>query len=119
MQKESWSVVFYEDERGRRPVSEFLATLSEDARTAVVRDMTLLREFGIAVSFPTVRPVEGVRKLWELRTKTVDGAVRIFYVAQRGRQFILLHGFIKKTSKTPRQELAIATKRLRAVLNKE
>lgn len=114
-----WQVVYYRDRNGRYPVAEFLASLSLGARAAVLRDFEVMEEFGLAVGFPSVRPVTGVRKLWELRVKTTDGAVRVFYVAQTGRRFVMLHGFIKKTAKTPPRELELAVKRLREVLSEE
>ncbi len=116
---ELWKIVFYQDGKGKRPVQEFLDGLSKTARAAVLRDLDLLKEFGIKIGFPTVRPVTGVRKLWELRVKTSDGAVRVFYAALTGGRFILLHGFVKKSDKTPKTELELAAKRLQEVLAKE
>jgi phage-related protein len=114
-----WRVVYYQDHAGRSPVIEFIKRLSEPARAAVLRDVDLLKEFGLALGAPMVKPIAGVRKLWELRVKTKDGAVRIFYVAISGRRFVMLHGFMKKTDKTPKPELEIARKRLEAVLAEE
>ncbi len=114
-----WTVIYYRDKHGRHPVQDFLRSLTSNARAAVMRDFSLLEEFGLAVGFPAVRPVKGVRKLWELRAKTADGAIRIFYVAQSGRRFMMLHGFIKKTAKSPPRELDIAIKRLREVVSWE
>jgi len=114
-----WLIEFYRESTGRTPVQDFVDGLSLAAQAAVLRDIGLLRDFGLAVSFPTVRPIEGIRKLWELRTKTADGAIRIFYVAQSGRKFVLLHAFIKQSAKTPKTELNIAVKRLRQVLEEK
>ena len=82
--QESWRIVFYRDKNGNYPVREFIDDLAKTARAAVLRDLALLKEFGITVGFPTVRPIAGVRKLWELRVKTGEGAVRIFYAALAG-----------------------------------
>ncbi len=114
-----WSIVYYQEANGLYPAAEFVLGLSEAASATLQRDFDLLEEFGLAVGFPTVRPVASVRKLWELRTKTADGAVRLFYVAYTGRQFVILHGFIKKTAKTPKRELKTAIKRLRDLLAQE
>ncbi|MDL1898301.1 type II toxin-antitoxin system RelE/ParE family toxin [Anaerolineae bacterium CFX7] len=114
-----WSVVYYQDAQGRRPAQEFLLSLSATARAAVFHDINQLEEFGLLIGAPTVRPIEGIRKLWELRVKTADGAVRLFYVARTERRFVILHGFIKKTAKTPQKELNLARKRLREVLAEE
>ena len=114
-----WRVVYYQDRAGHSPVIEFVKGLSEPARAAVMRDIDLLAEFGLAVGAPMVKPIAGVRKLWELRVKTKDGAVRIFYLAISGKRFVMLHGFMKKTDKTPKPELEMAHKRLEAVLAEE
>jgi hypothetical protein len=62
-----WQVVYYHDQRGRRPVREFLDGLRAPDRAAVLRSFALLEEFGLEVGWPHVRPVSGYRKLWELR----------------------------------------------------
>jgi phage-related protein len=53
--------------------------------------------------------------LWELRSSITDGIARVIFVAQ-GDLMILLHGFIKKSRKTPEKELAVARKRAAALL---
>lgn len=111
--------MYYQDAQGRRPAQEFLLSLSATARAAAFHDINQLEEFGLLIGAPTVRPIEGIRKLWELRVKTADGAVRLFYVARTERRFVILHGFIKKTAKTPQKELNLARKRLREVLAEE
>lgn len=52
----------------------------------------------------------GHKKLYEIRIKEKSGISRILYFAHAGRKFILLHGFIKKTDKTPVKEIQIAEK---------
>jgi phage-related protein len=49
--------------------------------------------------------------LFELRVK----ASRIFYCFKPGGVIVLLHGFMKKSQKTPRRELEIAQKRMEEV----
>ena len=48
-----------------------------------------------------------------MRIKDSQGAVRILYFTYTGKRFILLHGFIKKTQKTPRDEIESARKRMK------
>ncbi|MDA8340353.1 MAG: type II toxin-antitoxin system RelE/ParE family toxin, partial [Nitrospiraceae bacterium] len=52
------------------------------------------------------------KKLFEIRIKDRSNIHRIFYFAYTGKKFILLHGFTKKTDKTPQKEIAIALKRM-------
>jgi len=56
---------------------------------------------------PVCRPLgEGV---YEVRTNLAQNRIAriLFYVDKEGRM-VLLHGFIKKTPKTPREDLALA-----------
>lgn len=55
------------------------------------------------------------RGLWEIRSDLVRGRIaRVLFCLSEGRM-ILLHGFIKKTQKTPASELELAQKRMRDV----
>lgn len=49
----------------------------------------------------------------EIRVQSRSDILRIIYTFIKGRRIILLHGFVKKTQKTPKGELAIAGKRLK------
>ena len=58
---------------------------------------------------PLVRKLEA--DLWEIRTRLRDGRiVRVFFTV-RGSQMALLHGFIKKSQKTPSRDLKLAQSR--------
>lgn len=51
--------------------------------------------------------------LWEVRTDLPSKTIaRVLFCIQAGR-ILLLHGFIKKTQKTPGMDLALARKRKR------
>jgi len=58
-----------------------------------------------------VKHVEG--KLWELRAKAADGIARGLYVTATARRVVVLHGFIKKSQKTPQRALDTARERLK------
>lgn len=53
--------------------------------------------------------------LFELRLKGAEGIARVFYCTLVGRRIVMLHSFVKKTSKTPMQELRIAESRLKEI----
>jgi phage-related protein len=58
-----------------------------------------------------VRPLSG--GLWEVRSDLTSNRIaRVLFCFSEGR-LIALHGFIKKTQKTPDAELALARKRMR------
>jgi phage-related protein len=57
-------------------------------------------------------------KLYEIRIRVDRNAYRIIYFLHTGQQFILLHGFHKKTQKTQQKELKFAKKYLADFLDR-
>lgn len=55
--------------------------------------------------------------LFELRPRGKSGIGRAFYCFLAGQRVVVLHAFIKKTQQTPPQELKIARKRMKEVLD--
>ena len=53
--------------------------------------------------------------LFEVRAKAAEGIGRAFYCVLIGRRIVVLHGFIKKTDKTPPREMKIARDRMKEV----
>ena len=51
--------------------------------------------------------------LFELRLKGAEGIARVFFCTMVGQEIIILHSFIKKTQKTPENELKLAKKRMK------
>lgn len=106
-----WKLVYYETERGKSPVFDFVGSLELKARTKVADTLDLLKEFGTKIGMPYAKKLAG-SELWELRILGGD-SIRIFYVAIVDKNFLLLHGFQKKKQKTDRKEIKTAQKRLR------
>lgn len=64
-------------------------------------------------SWPTGMPLVGSlgKGLWEVRSDLTRGRIaRVLFCVEHGRM-ALLHGFIKKTQKTPDADLELALKR--------
>ncbi|TSK04453.1 MAG: type II toxin-antitoxin system RelE/ParE family toxin [Geobacter sp.] len=57
--------------------------------------------------------------LFEIRAKGEEGIGRAFFCTLVGRKIIILHGFIKKTEKTPKQEIVKARVRQMEVQGNE
>jgi phage-related protein len=104
--------IFYRTTAGGEPVRDWLKGLQpiEDRKQIGVDIKTV--EFGWPIGMPVCRPLGG--GLYEVRSNLADGKIArvIFYVDVRGRM-VLLHGFIKKTQKTPQSDLELATKNRR------
>jgi phage-related protein len=107
------SVVFYRLASGKEPVRDWLRSLDRSAKQAIGEDIKTL-QLGWPLGMPLARKIEP--GLWELRTIIVEGTVRIFFTII-GRHVVLLHGFSKKTRKTPAAQLELARKRLNRLRN--
>ncbi|MFN0167495.1 MAG: type II toxin-antitoxin system RelE/ParE family toxin [Bryobacteraceae bacterium] len=86
--------------------------LSTGDRKIVGRDIQKV-EFGWPLGMPYCRSLGN--GLWEVRSDLTDGKIgRVFFCVAQGRM-VLLHGFIKKTQKTPSQDLKLALTRMKEV----
>lgn len=76
-------------------------------RAKAFSDIELLKKMGSELKEPYVKSIKGKNNkgLYELRVKFSSDIVRIFYFTYYNRKFVLLHGFIKKTMKTPEDEI--------------
>lgn len=92
----------------------WLKGLSDEDRHIIGLDIATV-EYGWPVGMPVCRSITGRRGLWEVRSSLPDGRIaRVFFCIYRG-QLMLLHGIVKKTEKTPDNDLDLAMKRKREV----
>lgn len=103
------SVVFFKTDSGREPVREWLRSLSREDRRTIGEDLKTV-QFGWPLGMPLVRKLDP--NLWEVRSRLADRIARLFFTAGPNR-IVLLHGMIKKTQKTPADDLELAKRRLR------
>jgi phage-related protein len=103
-----WDIEFYRLPNHSYPVKDFIDSLETKARAKVARTLDLLEEFGLELGMPFTRHLED--KLWEIRIRFTNDRHRIIYVSFRGRKFVLLHGFTKKSGAVPKKEIEIARK---------
>jgi len=86
-----------------------------DIYSDYLRLVELLEEFGPMLRLPHSRAMgDG---LFELRPRAKSGIARALYCFVVGRRVVILHGFIKKTEKTPAKDLRIARNRAKTVRN--
>ncbi len=105
------SVDFYKQENGREPVREWLKSLKKGERRTIGEDIKMVQE-GWPLGMPLVGNLG--KGLWEVRSTLPNTIARILFVMHEG-QMVLLHGFIKKTQKTPSQDLEIGIKRAKEI----
>ena len=108
------AVVFFRTESGREPVREWLKDLDKEDRQIIGEDIKLV-QFRWPLGMPLVRKMEA--DLWEVRSHlSGSGIARILFTVGDG-EMVLLHGFIKKSQKTPVQDLQLARQRKNLWLN--
>ena len=99
---------FYRSDTGREPVREWLKDLEPEDRKAIGEDIKDV-EFSWPIGMPLVRSLG--RGLWEVRSNLRHGRIaRVVFCVERERM-VLLHGFVKKSRKTPPHDIDLALKR--------
>ena len=104
-----WKLQCYLDARGRNPVEGFIRELPRGEQAVVRARIDFLAEVGNRAREPHSK---GLGKgLFELRVRSS----RIFYCFRPRGVIVLLHGFSKKSQKTPAREMEIALRRMEEV----
>lgn len=106
-------VRFYRNANGREPVLEWLRRLDRPDRQKIGLDLMRV-QFGWPIGMPLVRGMGG--GLWEVRSTLPSQRIARLMLCFEAETLIVLHGFIKKTQKTPAADLELARKRYKEVL---
>ena len=112
-----YKIIFYKDSKGREPVYEYIKELEgrkdkdSKIKSRKINDyIQALGEYGTGIREPYIKHIEG--EIWELRPLRD----RIFFACRGDDSFVLLHYFVKKTQKTPRNEIEKAKREYRSLL---
>lgn len=105
-------VRFYRTVAGRKPALEWLQKLDKDDRHAIGLDLMRV-QFGWPIGMPLVRSLK--QGLWEVRSALPSQRIARLILCFHDETLVVLHGFIKKTQKTPADELALARQRMKEV----
>ncbi len=103
--------VFFRSDNGVEPVREWLKGLAPEIRLELGSDVEKV-QWRWPISKPLVGAMGG--GLYEVRTSLDGNIYRVFFCIV-GNAMVLLHGFTKKTQKTPKRDLDIARTRQKAV----
>jgi phage-related protein len=96
-----------------RAGTEFYPRTAPEDRRIIGSDIATV-EFGWPIGKPTCAPM-GLG-LWEVRSDLNGKRIaRVLFTLHKG-EMVLLHGFVKKTQKTPKGDLDLARKRLKEVV---
>lgn len=100
-------VIFYKTDAGNVPALEWFRALDDEERRIVGYDLRVL-QIGFPMGMPLCRSLgDG---LWELRSTLAKKIARVIFFLD-GQNFIVVHGFIKKSQKTPKEDLDTAKAR--------
>ena len=104
-----FSVNFFSEDNGNKPVAEFISALAPKMRAKVVSDLHRLEMLGFEARYPLSRHL-GLG-IFELRTILGHDIVRVLYFFDKNEIIMATNGFVKKQMKTPRSEILLAVKR--------
>ncbi len=107
-----WKIEYYGSD-----VEESVFNLPDGLLARYLRLTDLMLEFGPNLGLPHTKAIKD--GLFELRIKSKEGIARVFYCTVINKRILMLHIFIKKSQKIPRNELKLAMSRLKEVKNNE
>ena len=108
MATNKYDVLLYEKSNGTCPVQEFLDSLDNKMAAKMYGMIELLEENGPALRMPYSEHLQD--GIFELRIKFSSNITRVLYFFYVEKKIILTNGFVKKTQKTPKNELLTAIK---------
>ncbi|PCI37065.1 MAG: hypothetical protein COB50_04045 [Thiotrichales bacterium] len=112
MNRKVIAVRFFRSLKGNEPVREWLKKLPADDKK-IIGEAIKTVEFGWPLGLPLVRNLN--QGLWEVRINLPSSRIaRVMFCMQK-QQMILLHGFIKKTQKTPQADMKLALDRMKKI----
>lgn len=106
------SVYFYQTSNGRPVLLEWLRAFDKSDRAILGFDLKRV-QLGFPMGLPLCRSLGG--GLWEVRSSLGGNReVRmIFFHDPEHQALVVVHGFVKKSQKTPKSEIDIAIRRMR------
>ena len=105
-------VVFYRTAGGNEPVIEWLRSLPVEDWRIIGADLATV-QIGWPIGMPLCRSLGG--GLWEVRSSLRGRIARVLFFVHQGRIGVV-HGFIKKTQKTPSEDLDLARRRMKEMM---
>ncbi len=111
MEEAVWTIETFETDGGEKPVDEFIKKQQPQARSKIVHNVRLLRQYGNRLGMPHAKMLGN--GLYELRIRGKE-ELRIFYFFKQ-KNVYLLHAFKKQTQQTPQKDLELARSRMKAL----
>lgn len=110
-----YKTLFYKDIRGRSSVLDYMFDLPKKERFKIEKYMEFLRASEGVLDEPYSKHITG--KIRELRVDFGKNRHRVFYFTFTEKNIVFLHAFLKKTQKTPLNEIKIAEEKYYQFIN--
>lgn len=108
--KRKLRAVFFRTEAGREPVREWISTFDEAVEKEIYNAISAVRtDWMLCLRKRLVKKLEA--DLWEVRVNIRKRTARVVFTME-DHEIILLHGFMKKSRRIPRQHLRLARERM-------
>ena len=101
---------FYRTSTGADPIIDWLRSLPPEDRHVIGADLATV-QFAWPIGMPICRPLGG--GLWEVRSTLPSRRIARLLFFVHGNRIGVVHGFIKKTQKTPAADLDLARRRMK------
>lgn len=107
-------LVFVKNQSGTEPVRKWLEELSKEEKSKIEEAISEVQQ-----RWPIGKPLVGSLGdgLWEVRVHLKNRNARVIFFINNNKM-ILLHGFIKKDQRTPKEDKDLALKRKSAFQEK-
>jgi len=100
----TWTVEFF-----NKSVEENILDMPPKIQARMIKLLELIEKHGANLGSPHTEPMGN--GLFEIRAKAKEGIGRSLYCYMKGRHIMVLHTFIKKSTKTPKSDIELAKKR--------
>jgi len=98
------AVIFYKTADGKCPVKDFLNSMSGKVAQKITWVLRLLEDLEVIPS-SYFKKLVGTEEIWECRVQVGSNAYRIFCFFLGNSVVVLTHGYVKKSQRTPKQEI--------------
>lgn len=92
-------------QNGTSEFEEFLTNLSMDDRQELLAVIERTEEHGLLIAIKQKWVKKLDKDMYELRSSRKGNIQRAIYFQKVGNQYLITHGFTKKTQKTPKREI--------------
>jgi phage-related protein len=104
----NWNIEYFNND-----VESSILSLPDGLLARYLRLTDMMIVHGSNLGLPHTKSLSN--GLFELRLKSKEGIGRVFYCTKVGKNIVMLHSFVKKSQKIPKNEMDIALKRLSEV----